>query len=191
MTRWRRNPDSLSTARHCEANSSYFASKQKENEPVAPLSFCLNCSLTPMPFPHLPMIAAAFPAVSNPARASMGWTIPTARRPHVCPAFPAVIAVDPDIAAIRGWRTALDDRGRWRDANYNLRIGRRRHKGECKQQCQCSLFHNDSFLIKVLPDLLVRSGALMVSTPCRGNSCASAAERCNDQPVKLDAPPAY
>jgi hypothetical protein len=38
----------------------------------------------------------------------------------------------------------LNNRRRWSYANHNLRIRRRRHQSDSKQQCQCNFFHDES-----------------------------------------------
>jgi hypothetical protein len=56
----------------------------------------------------------------------MGWTIPAAGNPDVAGAVPTMITVNPDEAPFGRRRATLDDRGRWANANYNLRKRSRR-----------------------------------------------------------------
>jgi len=118
------------------------ASKQKKSEARAPLSFSSSPNLAPVSFHHLPVVAAVSPAVSNPALTRMRWTIPAAADPHIMSAIPTVIAVDPNIAAIRRRRATLHDRWRGRHANNNLRIRGRRQKGKSEQCCHCNFLHH-------------------------------------------------
>ena len=81
-----------------------------------------------MTFFEDPAIVAVDPAVGYPMRTLMGRAVPAAGNPDVVRAVPAMIAVNPNEAPLRGWRTALDDGGRRADSNYNLR------KGSCRSQ---------------------------------------------------------
>jgi hypothetical protein len=68
-----------------------------------------------------PTIVAVDPVMGYPVCAGMWRTIPAAGDPDVAGAIPAVITIDPNKAAFGRWGTALNDRGRWADANHNLR----------------------------------------------------------------------
>jgi hypothetical protein len=72
-------------------------------------------------FDQNPTIVVVNPAMGNPVRAGMGWTIPAAGNPDVVPAVPAVIAINPNESPLRCRRAALNDGGRWANANHNLR----------------------------------------------------------------------
>jgi len=74
-----------------------------------------------MSFLELPMVTSVYPAVSYPMPTWMWRTIPAARRPYVVAVFPAVIAVDPDVAPVWRWRPAFDHRRRRPYANDYLR----------------------------------------------------------------------
>ena len=67
------------------------------------------------------MVASVHPAVSNPMLAMMRRTVPTASRPNIMVAIPALITVDPLIASARRRWAVLNNRRRWRYANNNLR----------------------------------------------------------------------
>jgi hypothetical protein len=54
-------------------------------------------------------------------RTGMWRTVPAARNPDIGASVPAMIAVNPDITPIRGWRPVFDHRRRRPNANDNLR----------------------------------------------------------------------
>jgi hypothetical protein len=80
-----------------------------------------SSDLAPVAFDQDPAAAAVDPVVGNPVRAGMGWAIPAAGDPDVTGAVPAMITGDPHKAAIGRRRTALNDGGRWANANHHLR----------------------------------------------------------------------
>jgi hypothetical protein len=62
------------------------------------------------------------PVVRNPTSAGMGRAFPAAGYPNVTFAIPAMVAIDPHEPPLRGTAALFDDRGRWPNANHNLRI---------------------------------------------------------------------
>ena len=104
------------------------AARQKRARPAPRSLVGSRFNLPPMPFPKFPVIAVVNPPVRLPVGTWMWRTIPAARHPHVAVAVPIVIARDPHKAGFGRWRSALDNRRRWGDANDNLRIRCRRQK---------------------------------------------------------------
>ena len=90
----------------------------------------LIVKLAPVAFFENPAIVAVNPMMGNPVPTGVGWTIPAAGCPDVAIAVPAMVAVDPNISAIRRWWTALNDGGRRSDADHNLREGSGRSQTE-------------------------------------------------------------
>jgi hypothetical protein len=74
-----------------------------------------------VPFNENPSIMVVDPAMGNPMRAGIRWTLPAAGNPNIATAIPAVIAVDPNESALGRSATDLDDGGRRPDPNYKLR----------------------------------------------------------------------
>jgi hypothetical protein len=116
----------------------------KKLSPCAPRFFSWISALSPVTFHQHPAAMAMHPMMTHPYRVLMRRTLPTARRPHVALAIPAVIPPDPHESPLRRRAGTLNDRGRWPDTNVYLRKGSGRKKGKRKQKCHCNLFHDKS-----------------------------------------------
>ena len=105
-----------------------------------------NFRLPPVAFDQDILTMAVFPAVGDPALASLRRSIVAAGRPDIMVAFVAVIAGLPYISLARR-RTApfVHWRG-WPDANHDLRKRCRRDQGKSEQQCQCNFLHENRVL---------------------------------------------
>jgi len=145
MTKSPRNQASSCIARTSNCAPINIDDKQKESEARASLSFAALERLPPVPFHHFPVVAAVNPPVRNPARARMRRMIPATTHPHIVGAVPTVIAIDPHHSSLRRIASNFHDRCRWSNANDNLRIRRRRHKGKSEQCCHCNFLHHWSF----------------------------------------------
>ncbi len=97
--------------------------------------------LAPVTFDQDPTAAAMDPVMPDPVSARVRRAIPATGNPYIAAAVPALITSNPHITALWRWRTALNDWGRWANANHDLRkrSGRRQTKG--KEQCHCGFLH--------------------------------------------------
>lgn len=105
------------------------------------LLLSVKMRLAPVTFNENPLAMTADPVMSDPAAVGMWGTVPPAGNPDITASVPALVSVDPDVAAFRRWRTTLNDRWRRADAYGNLRERRCRGQAEGKKKRHCKFFH--------------------------------------------------
>ena len=89
---------------------------------LRPALFFVPFNLAPVSFTQLPVVVHMHPAVSNPVRARMRWSIVVPTHPHIVIAIPTVISGDPYKARLRRWTGVFhNDSGR-AYANHDLRV---------------------------------------------------------------------
>ena len=74
-----------------------------------------------MTFNQDPASVAMNPAMRDPTATRMWWAVPAAGNPDIAAIVPAMIAVNPNESALGRWRAALNNWGRWANANHDLR----------------------------------------------------------------------
>jgi len=120
--------------------------------------FCLrqNDERILAPVAGVPDVATTFgaPLAFNPNGSAMGRTLVFSWNPDVAASVPAVVAGDPYIVAVNGWRSWDNfdgTRRRWADADHDLRVGRADGEKNCAGCGEELFLHGFGRSLELLP----------------------------------------